>query len=105
MSHIAQHDNTAVLGLRPRIPEHVVYRTFAESTVVLNLDVGMYHGLDPLGARILEALDRSPTVADAIAALCRQFDAPPSVIQADVCAFCADLEARGLVCLDAAGDD
>ena len=30
-------------------PQHVVHREFAKETVILNLQSGMYHGLNPTG--------------------------------------------------------
>ena len=34
-------------ALSARIPQHVVFRGFATETVVLNLETGKYHGLNP----------------------------------------------------------
>jgi hypothetical protein len=53
------------LASRPRVPEHVVYRTFVNETVVLNLETGAYHGLNPVGGRMLAALDGADSVAHA----------------------------------------
>ena len=51
--------------LAVRVPEHVVYRDFAEQTVALNLHTGRYHGLNETSAEMLEALREAPTVAAA----------------------------------------
>jgi len=51
---------------RARVPNNVVYRTFAYETVVLNLNTGKYHGLNRTAGRMLESLDRSPTVGEAV---------------------------------------
>ena len=34
-----------IMQSRLRVPEHVVYRSFGEETVVVNLRSGKYHGL------------------------------------------------------------
>jgi len=48
-----------------RVPEHVVYRDFAEQTVALNLETGRYHGLNPTAAAMVDALRDAPTIAAA----------------------------------------
>ena len=60
-------DNTAVAGgptldSSVRIPPNVVYRTFARETVVVNLETGMYHGLNRVGGRMLEILEQTPSI-------------------------------------------
>ena len=49
-----------ILSARPAVPDHVVYREFVNETVVLNLETGTYHGLNPSGGRMLEALGSAP---------------------------------------------
>lgn len=88
----------AVLAWRPRVPAHVVYRSFVNETVVLNLETGSYHGLNPVGGRMLEALDREETVAGAVGRLAGEFgDVKPDDLELDVCSFCTDLLERGLI--------
>jgi coenzyme PQQ synthesis protein D (PqqD) len=83
-----------------RVPEHVVYRAFAKETVVLNLQTGKYHGLNPVGGRMLDVLERLPT-AEAVAQLADEYALPVDEIERDVCEFCAGLLERGLIELDA----
>lgn len=94
---IATDDRRALLGAKARVPEHVVYRPFPNETVVLNLDTGTYHGLNPTGGRMLEALEREERVRDAVAKLADEYGAEQSLIEEDVCAFCSDLQERGLI--------
>jgi DNA-binding NarL/FixJ family response regulator len=80
------------------LPEHVVYRTFVNETVVLDLKSGRYHGLTPMGGRMLEALDREQTVGAAVRLLAGELaNATQAEIERDVCSFCADLHGRGLL--------
>ena len=44
-----------------RLPDHVVYRSFALETVVVNLERGVYHGLNPTAGRMLESLEQAPS--------------------------------------------
>lgn len=86
-----------VMTARAQVPDHVVFRTFAAETVVLNLETGKYHGLNPIGGRMLEVLSESPSVAAAAAVLAREYGEPIARIQADLHEFCSELAQRGLL--------
>jgi hypothetical protein len=89
--------NEALLAEKARIPGHVVYRPFVKETVVLNLQTGKYHGLNPTGGRMLELLERSATVDAAAQQLAAEYGQPVEAMQADLCDFCRDLLGRGLI--------
>ncbi len=91
--------NDALLLARVVIPQAVVYRTFAHETVVLNLDTGLYHGVNPTGGKMLDALSKVGTVPAAAAILAREYDVPVEEVQDDLCAFCQALLERGLLAL------
>jgi hypothetical protein len=86
-----------IMASRARIPDHVVFRAFAQETVVLNLETGQYHGLNPSGGRMLEELERSPTVGDAAGLLAEQFARPRAEIERDLSTFARSLAERGLI--------
>jgi Coenzyme PQQ synthesis protein D (PqqD) len=86
-----------ILAARVSVPDHVVYRDFAEETVILNLESGMYHGLNQTAARMLEVLRASPTVGGAIDELASEFGQPPETIRGDVVTLCQALADRGLI--------
>jgi hypothetical protein len=90
-------ESPSIIDSTVRIPPHVVFRTFAVETVVVNLERGLYHGLNPTGGRMLETLERTPAVREAAAKLAAEFDRPLAQVEADLCAFCADLLERGLI--------
>ena len=89
-----------LLSAHISVPEHVVYRDFAEDTVILNLDSGMYHGLNGTAAKMLETLSSGVSVEDAIASLAEEFGQPREVIERDVVTFVRGLAERGLIELD-----
>jgi len=93
-----------VISSRPFIPERVVSREFVHETVVLNLDTGIYHGLNPTGARMLETLRGAETVRIAAATLAELYDRPVAEIENDLAAFCLSLHDRGLLDLTPAVD-
>lgn len=84
-------------GSRARVPEHVVYRSFAHETVILNLRTGRYHGINTTGGRMLDLLANEYTVETAAAALAEEYGRPHDEVERDVLEFCADLAQRGLI--------
>jgi Coenzyme PQQ synthesis protein D (PqqD) len=80
-----------------RLPEHVVHRSFVSETVILNLQTGKYHGLNPMGGHMLEVLGESEDVRSAAERVATEYEQDVDVVQADFVAFCTDLLDRGLV--------
>jgi hypothetical protein len=91
-----------VLSSRARVPDHVVFRSFVSETVLLNLKTGLYHGVNPVGGRMLEALERAPDVRAAAAALAGEFGVPDSHVEQDIAEFCLGLLERELIQLEPA---
>jgi hypothetical protein len=91
-------------GATARIPGDVVYRDFMHETVVLNLQTGKYHGLNPTGGRMLRVLEKSPKLAEAARILADDYGQPLDDIERDLHEFCAELERRGLLVIDNGGD-
>jgi hypothetical protein len=79
------------------VPEHVVYRDFADQTVALNLRTGRYHGLNETSAQMLDALREAPTVAAAAQRLAPAWDVEFDVLLGDLLDLCDGLERRGLI--------
>jgi hypothetical protein len=94
---------TPAAAVTARIPQHVVYRGFATETVVLNLDTGKYHGLNPTGGRMLEELEKTPNLEEAAGKLSQQFGVALDEVRQDLLTFCEDLAERGLLELDGNG--
>jgi hypothetical protein len=80
-----------------RVPQHVVYRDFAAETVVLNLNTGLYHGLNPTAGRMLTVLDELGDVSATASRLSNEYRRPREEIAADLETLCRDLLARGLI--------
>lgn len=79
------------------VPGHVVYQNFVHETVILNLETSRYHGVNPTGGAMLDALARAPRVADAAQNLARELGRPLQEIEIDLCDLCAELLGRGLL--------
>jgi Coenzyme PQQ synthesis protein D (PqqD) len=95
--------DASVLAARARIPAHVVFRSFPRETVVLNLDTGKYHGLNPTAGRMLELLEKSESVEAAAVRVADEYGQELEVIRRDLYDLCVQLRDRGL--LEIVSDD
>jgi hypothetical protein len=86
-----------ILATRLRVPQTVVFRSFPTETVVLNLNTGRYHGLNPSAGRMLEAMTAAPSVGEAARVVAAEYGQPAATVEADICALCRTLLDRGLV--------
>ena len=86
--------------VRARLPRHVVYRPFPAETVVLNLESGLYHGLNPVAGRMLAVLESAASMADAVAELRTFFPSAADRIEPDLRRLCDELRARGLIVIE-----
>jgi coenzyme PQQ synthesis protein D (PqqD) len=96
---IEAQSKEGILKAYARTPDHVVFRTFVAETVVLNLNTGKYHGVNPTGGRMLEVLNTVGSVEQAASVLAEEYGQPIEAIQDDLCKFCSDLEQRDLIVL------
>jgi len=102
MSSSATPSQTDLLKVKIKVPQHVVYRTFPSETVVLNLQTGKYHGLNPTAGRMLETLERSDSVRDAAEVAAGEYEQPQAATERDMCELCNALLARDLIEVDEA---
>jgi hypothetical protein len=87
------------------VPEQVVRREFSEEAIALNLDTGQYHGLNPIAAAMLDALEKGATGEEVAQSFASDYDQPLDAVRSDVHALLAALTDRGLVEVDAPGGD
>jgi hypothetical protein len=79
------------------VPQHVVHRAFPTETVLLNLQTGQYHGLNPTAGRMFETLEETGDPWETVTRLANEFDLPVEVVQRDLGEFCDGLLGRGLL--------
>ncbi len=92
-----QQTGTDVLEATARVPQHVVHRSFAHETVVLNLKTGRYHGLNPTAGQMLAELETGAPVGEIAKRLAEVYDRPLGEIEQDLAELCLDLLARDLI--------
>ena len=65
---------TLALNDQLRIPEEVLTSKVGEEMILLNLQTGMYHSLDPVGTRFLELLQTTRELDAVHQAMLEEFD-------------------------------
>jgi coenzyme PQQ synthesis protein D (PqqD) len=86
-----------LLASKVRVPKHVVHRPFAHETVVLNLETGRYHGLNPTAGLMLIELERGGTVSEVATRLAASNGWEVTQVVSDLYELCASLVERGLI--------
>jgi hypothetical protein len=69
----------------------------SEEAVILNLDNGLYYGLNDSGSHVWELLKAGTTFGRLVDALFDRFDAPRATIEEDLRALLAELQQQGLI--------
>ena len=89
------------LDSRPRRGERILAQRGVDALVLLNPDDGKYYTLNEVGSRAWELCDGDRTIEEMVTVLHEEFEAPLSVIQADVLELLNDLGRERLVVVDA----
>jgi hypothetical protein len=83
--------------LRLRVPEPVAYRRFGDQLVLLNVETGQYHGLNPTARRMFEAVVERSSTAGVATLLAQEYGRPETEISSDLDTLCQALIERGLL--------
>ena len=87
------------LTLAARVtPSHsVVFQQLEQEAVLLNLDSGMYFGLDPVGTRIWNLLAEGQSLLQIVSTIIAEYEVDHEQCKSDLLKLLGDLEAQGLV--------
>ncbi|WP_094603508.1 hypothetical protein SPSIL_010550 [Sporomusa silvacetica DSM 10669] len=66
-------------------------------TVMLNIEKGTYYGLDGIGSRIWQLIEKPHTVRSIVATLLEEYDVEGTACQNDVLDFLNQLSSKGLI--------
>jgi len=72
-----------------------------DEVAVLDLDMSIYYGLDPVAARIFEMLQRPTALEDVLATVLAEFEVDAPTARDDLLAFVCDLVDRKLAVVQA----
>lgn len=80
-----------------KLPEEVLTAKVGEETILLNLQTGMYHSLDPVGTRFLELLQIEGGLDAVHRAMLEEFDVSAAKLETDLLKLSRDMLAKGLL--------
>ena len=69
----------------------------ASEAAILNLQTGLYYGLDPLGARIWNLIQQPRTVGDVLQVLLKEYKVDSERCERDLFGLLQELAAEGLI--------
>ncbi|HUP39583.1 MAG TPA: PqqD family protein [Vicinamibacterales bacterium] len=84
-------------GSRITVSSNQISCDLAGEIAILNLDNGVYYGLDPVGARLWTLLQEPQTFAQVRGALLLEFDVDADVLESDLRELLGDLIKQGLI--------
>ena len=76
----------------------------SDEAVILQLQDGVYYGLNPLGASIWKFIQTPRTLTEVRDAILEEYDVPPERCEADLRALLAELEEQRLVTVEESGN-
>jgi hypothetical protein len=82
---------------RVTIARHQVSCDLAGETAIVNLDNGVYYGLDAVGTQIWKRLGSMTTFGELCDSLIQDYDVEASRLEADMRSFLRDLAEHGLI--------
>jgi len=88
---------TLTLDNKVKIPEGVVFQKVGEEIVFLNLDTGIYFGLDPVGSRIWDLLVEKGTLQSVFESMKEEYEVAPEELQKDILLLVQELQVKRLV--------
>jgi len=78
------------------VSEDAVFRELDGEAVVLNLETGMYFGLDTVGTVIWQAIEPRGTLRQALDRVVADFAADPATVESDLIELAGNLLDKGL---------
>jgi hypothetical protein len=79
------------------IAPDIVFREVDGEAVILNLDSGLYFGLDQVGTRIWQLIQQHGSLQKVFETMCEEFDVGSDTLERDLLGLMDELCAKGLV--------
>ena len=89
---------------RVEVNPSVIYRDVSGEVVLLNLQSGVYYGLDSVGSRMWQLLMEQRPLDDVCAVMLDEYDVPADVLRADLSKLVDELSSKGLVTVHSGSD-
>jgi hypothetical protein len=78
------------------IDDKAVFRELDGEMVILNLDTGIYFGLDEVGTRMWMLLREHASLSQVVESLIAEYDAPRNALESDLLQLARQLTSHGL---------
>lgn len=75
----------------------VVAQKVGDEMVLLDLESGVYYGLDPVGSRVWELLMAHERLRVIFETMAQEYEVTPEVLHQDLLRLLQELQARGLI--------
>jgi hypothetical protein len=85
------------LDNRVTIHQDAVFRELDGEAVILQLEAGMYYGLDPVGTRLWQLIEAHGQLRPVLDAALQEFDVASDVLERDLIELVSGLAAKHLV--------
>ena len=85
------------LDSRLRICEDAVFRALDGEGIILDMNAGVYYGLDPVGTRLWELIEAHGALRPVFEAACVEFEVDAATLERDLIDLVEDLTAHRLV--------
>ena len=69
---------------RVAVRDGVMFNRVGDEVVLLDLDSGMYYGLDAVGGRLWDLISGSATIGEAIDTMLEEYEVEREVLESDV---------------------
>jgi len=79
------------------VPDDVLFRVLDGEAIILNLETGVYFGLDEVGTRLWALITASGTLRHAVDVMAGEYDVDRSALEGDVLELAGGLLEKGLV--------
>ena len=83
-----------------RVGDDTVFRELAGEAILLQLEEGMYFGLDPVGTRLWQLMAERGALRDVLDVARQEFDVDPSTLERDLLALVRQLAEKKLLSVD-----
>lgn len=83
-----------------RVGDDTVFRELAGEAILLQLEEGMYFGLDPVGTRLWQLMAERGALRDVFDVARQEFDVDPSTLERDLLALVRQLAEKKLLSVD-----
>jgi hypothetical protein len=85
------------LGERLRVPQRITFRRVREEMALLDVDSGVYFGLDEIGARMWELLVELGNLEAVAQRMEQEYDVTGERLRGDLLRLAEELRAKGLI--------